>query len=69
MRDVTVARDATLKPLLDAEGKLTIEGALKYQACDDKLCYPPESVAVRWSLHVEGHDRERAPSELQHKAK
>ena len=69
VRDVTVARDTTLKPLLDAEGKLTIEGALKYQACDDKLCYPPETVPVRWSLQVEGHDRERAPVELQHKAK
>ena len=69
VRDVTVARDTTLKPLLDAEGKLTIEGALKYQACDDKLCYPPETVPLRWSLQVEGHDRERAPAELQHKAK
>ena len=69
VRDVTVARDAALRPLLDTEEKLTIEGALKYQACDDKLCYPPETVPVRWSLQVEGHDRERAPAELQHKAK
>ena len=69
VRDVTVARDPVLRPLLDADGKLTIEGALKYQACDDKLCYPPEIVPVRWSLQVEGHDRERAPAELQRKAK
>jgi len=69
LRDVTVARDATVKPLLDAEGKLTMEGALKYQACDDRLCYPPETVPVRWTLQVEGHDRERAPAELQRKAK
>jgi hypothetical protein len=69
VRDVTVARDPVLRPLLDADGKLTIEGALKYQACDDKLCYPPEIVPVRWSLQVEGHDRERTPAELQRKAK
>jgi hypothetical protein len=69
LRDVTVARDAAVRPLLDAEGKLTIEGGLKYQACDDKVCYPPETVPVRWTLQVEGHDRERAPAELQHKAK
>jgi hypothetical protein len=69
VRDVTVARDAVLRPLVDTEGKLTIEGTLKYQACDDKLCYPPETVPVRWSLQVEGHDRERAPAELQRKAK
>jgi hypothetical protein len=69
LRDVTVARDATVRPLLDVEGRLTMEGALKYQACDDKLCYPPETVPVRWTLQVEGHDRERAPAELQRKAK
>jgi hypothetical protein len=69
VREVTVARDPTLKPLLDAEGRLTIEGALKYQACDDKVCYPPETVPVRWRLQVEGHDRDRAPAELRHKAK
>ena len=68
-RDVTLDRDAALKPLLDAEGKLTIEGALRYQACDDKLCYPPETVPVRWTLQVEGHDRERAPAELRRTAK
>jgi hypothetical protein len=69
VREVTVARDAAVRPLLDAEGKLPIEGALKYQACDDKICYPPETVPVRWTLQVEGHDRERAPAELQRKDK
>jgi len=69
VRDVTPARDAALRPLLDADGKLTIEGALRYQACDDKVCYPPETVPVRWTLQVEAHDRERAPAELQRKAK
>jgi hypothetical protein len=68
LRDVTITRDAALKPLLDGEGKLTMEGALKYQACDDKVCYPPETVPLHWTLQVEGHDRERAPAELQHKA-
>jgi thiol:disulfide interchange protein len=69
VREVTIARDAALKPLLDADGKLTIEGALKYQACDEKVCYPPETVPVHWILQVEGHDRERAPADLQHKGK
>jgi hypothetical protein len=69
VRDVTVARDAAVRPLLDAEGKLVIEGSLKYQACDDKTCYPPETVPMRWALQVEGHDRERVPKELQRKGK
>jgi DsbC/DsbD-like thiol-disulfide interchange protein len=69
VREVTIARDAAVKPLLDAQGRLTIEGALKYQACDDKVCYPPENVPVRWTFQVEGLDRERAPADLQHTAK
>jgi hypothetical protein len=69
VRDVTIARDAVVKPLLDADGNLTIEGALKYQACDERICYPPETIPVRWILKVEAHDRERAPAELQRKAK
>jgi len=69
VRDVTIARDAAVRPLLDPEGKLSIEGALKYQACDDKICYPPETVPVRWTVQVEAHDRERAPAELQRKGK
>jgi hypothetical protein len=42
---------------------------LRYQACDDKVCYPPDTVPVHWTLQVEGHDRERAPAELQRQAK
>ena len=69
VRDVTVARDAASRPLLDPEGGLAIEGSLRYQACDDTACYPPETVAVRWTFQVEGHDRQRVPTELQRKAK
>ncbi len=68
-REITIARDAAVKPLADADGKLTIEGGLKYQACDDRLCYPPETVPVKWTLQLEAHDRERAPADIQHKAK
>jgi len=59
MRDVTIARDAVVKPLLDADGNLTIEGAIKYQACDEKLCYPPETIPVRWILQVGGAQTDR----------
>jgi DsbC/DsbD-like thiol-disulfide interchange protein len=29
-------------------GPLTITGTLRYQACDDKVCYPPRNVPVSW---------------------
>ena len=67
-RDVTIAKDSALKPLLDSAGNLTIEGAFKYQACDDRMCYLPQTVPLKWTVQVESHDRERAPAELQRKA-
>ena len=32
--------------------RLKITGALSYQACDDKVCYLPESVPLEWNLAV-----------------
>jgi thiol:disulfide interchange protein DsbD len=29
---------------------VVITGSLKYQACDDKVCYSPESVPVSWTV-------------------
>ena len=35
------------------EGKTAmVSGTLAYQACDDKVCYRPESVPVSWTLTV-----------------
>ena len=35
-------------------GTLDIPGRLRYQACDDKVCYPPQTAEVRWTLTVVG---------------
>jgi hypothetical protein len=67
VRDVTLAPEAKLKPLLDGAGEITIEGTLRYQACDDRLCYIPDTVPVKWTFQVGSHDRQRAPAEIQHK--
>jgi hypothetical protein len=29
---------------------LTIQGALSYQACDDKICFPPRTVPMTWTV-------------------
>jgi hypothetical protein len=60
LREVTIARN--VKP-----GELIIEGTFRYQACDDRECFIPETVPLKWMLHVEAPDRQRAPSEIQHK--
>jgi thiol:disulfide interchange protein len=43
--ELAVAADAPLGPLL-------VPARLRYQACDDKLCYPPATADVEWTLHV-----------------
>ena len=37
-----------VKPVAGAP--LTIKGTLRYQACDDKICYLPTTVPVQWAL-------------------
>jgi len=32
--------------------RLKISGTLSYQACDDRVCYLPESVPLEWNLAV-----------------
>jgi DsbC/DsbD-like thiol-disulfide interchange protein len=48
------------------DSTITIAGALDYQACDDLVCYLPESIPLRWTMkvnarHVAASDR-GAPS-------
>jgi len=63
--DITIAPEAQVKPVLSPAGDLVVEGTLRYQACDAKVCYPPQSVPLRWTLHYESLDRQRAPAEMQ----
>lgn len=69
VRDITIAAEAKVKPLVDASGLFTVEGTLRYQACDDRVCYVPQELPVKWTFQLEGHDRERVPVELQKKAR
>ena len=47
VQDVTVA--AAPSP---AAGPLTLKGTVKYQACDDSICYAPITVPVTWTVTV-----------------
>lgn len=64
LTDVMIGQPNEIEHLLDADGRLTLRGSLKYQACDDKICYLPESVPLEWTLDFEQHDRQRAPEAL-----
>jgi len=63
-RDVTFAQQKVLQA---AGGKIAVEGTFRYQACDDKVCYPPLSVPLKWEFSLEPHDSTRAPAELRRK--
>ena len=66
-REITIGQDPKVRPLLDAAGKLTVEGTLRYQACDDRICYIPQNLTVQWTFQYADFDRERVPKELQRK--
>jgi peroxiredoxin len=66
-RDITLADDAKLKGAVDADGYFVVEGVLRYQACDDHICYIPKDVPLKWKFHYEASDRERSPAGIQHK--
>jgi hypothetical protein len=34
-------------------GELTVPARLRYQACDEFMCYPPTRVETRWTLRIE----------------
>ena len=69
VREITMGTDNKVRPLLDAQGDVTIEGTFKYQACDDRVCYVPQTVPLKWTLHYGTADRQRAPAELQRKGR
>jgi hypothetical protein len=67
LQTITLAGAKQVEPLLDANRNLTVEGSLLYQACDNKRCYVPETVKVKWTLHVLPFDSTRAPEALRKK--
>ena len=42
-----ITQEVTVKP---AAGPLTVKGTVRYQACDDKICYRPVTVPVEWKI-------------------
>jgi hypothetical protein len=61
-----IFQDLTLSPRLK-EANIDIRATFSYQACDDKICYPPAKVPFRFVLDLEEHDSERSPEPLQRK--
>jgi AhpC/TSA family/Disulphide bond corrector protein DsbC len=51
IQDVTLAVTPATRALAsEPDARIRLEGRLEYQACDDKVCYPPQSVPVSWTI-------------------
>ncbi len=64
-RPFRIVQDVMLDPTRDGSAALkdvttlTITGTFEYQACDDKVCFAPQSIPLSWSIGVKPLDRER----------
>lgn len=68
VQDIKIVASRAMTEWLGATGKLIqVTGELKYQACDQTVCYPPTSVPVSWQLQVLPPDEERSPEAIRHK--
>jgi len=45
-----ITQDVTLAPKL-ASAPLTIKGSIRYQACNDKICFLPTTVPITWTIN------------------
>ena len=52
-QDVTVALTPELRKRAAARETLMLRGTLRYQACDDKVCYRPDQVPVTWTIALQ----------------
>ena len=64
-REITFGSDDALKPLVSSSGELVVKGSFRYQACDDRECYLPQTVPLEWRFQFQGLERERVPADLQ----
>jgi len=64
-RPFRIVQDVMLDPSKEGSAALkdvttlTITGTFEYQACDDKVCFAPQSIPLSWSIDVKPLDRER----------
>jgi peroxiredoxin len=49
---------------LDANSRVKATGAVSFQACDERQCYPPQSVPVEWKFRFLPPDMQRASPDL-----
>jgi AhpC/TSA family protein len=59
VQDLEIDPSPEAAPAIAEQRALAITGTLTYQACDDKVCFTPQSVPLSWSIGLKALDRER----------
>ncbi len=59
-QDVALDASTEAQAALKAVSSLTLKATLTYQACDERICFSPQSVPLTWTVAVRQLDRERA---------
>jgi len=67
VRDINIQDVDKIRPAVNTAGYFTIHSTLRYQACDDRICYIPQELPIQWTLRYEDLDTQRVPVELQRK--
>ena len=52
-QDITIASTPALRRRAAAKETLTLTGTLRYQACDDQVCYRPDTIKVSWTIGLQ----------------
>jgi peroxiredoxin len=59
VQDVAIDASPEGVRALSGREQLTIAGTLNYQACDDTVCFVPQSIPLTWTVTLKPLDRER----------
>ena len=60
LQEIVMSGDAEAESTMAELGALTLSGTLDYQACDDEICFLPQSIPVSFTLDLTMPDRQRA---------
>ena len=58
IQELTIDAAVNVQAMLVSRPTVAINGILTYQACDDVVCFPPESQAPAWTVRVRPLERE-----------
>lgn len=62
-RDITIGQHDAVAPQLHGND-LVFEDTFTYQACTDRLCFPPTTIPLRWKLRYLPPDLARVPEPI-----